>query len=180
MAIVYKGLCRVRYLCEEMARTKQTARLTTFPRTGLPTYQVPHNDLVSASNESETLQKKLDVVNAENVTLKEKLDTAHEQYDAVMKELEKLKSDNTVLKRKNKRKRARVKNTEKELVMMTNRNKLLVSLLHARNKDIKDLGKKIDRLTRKVLHKRAQVEVLRETLVETWWPLKDMPSEHKM
>jgi len=149
-----------------MARTKQTARLKTSPRTGLPTYQVPHNDLVSASNESETLQ--------------EKLDTAHEEYDAVMKELEKLKSDNTVLKRKNKRKRARVKNTEKELVMMTNRNKLLVSLLHARNKDIKDLGKKIDRLTRKVLHKRAQVEVLRETIVETWWPLKDMPSEHKM
>ncbi len=125
MAIVYKGLCRVRYLCEEMTRTKQTARLSTAPRTGLPTYQVlVKNDLVSASKDSETLQKKLDAVKAENVTLKEELDTAHEEYYAVIEALDNLKRDNTVLKRKNKRKCAHVKNTEKELVMMTKRNKL--------------------------------------------------------
>jgi len=133
-----------------MARTKQTARKSTTPRTGLATFQV-------------SLQDQLDTANAKNKRLEKSRKRQRQQVTKLQQELEPLKKELHASKKRN-----------ALLVEIVHVRDMELNDLAKKNDDLK---KENDNLVEKVNHRRQQVYTLRESLVDLILPLDKMSSE---
>lgn len=132
-----------------MARTKQTARESTTPLTGLKTFQV--------------LEKELNTVNAKNKRLKKSRNHQRQQVIKLQQELKPLKKEVHESKHRN-----------ALLVEIVRARDMQLNDLAKKNDDLK---KENDNLVKRVNHRRQQVKTLRESLVDLILPLDKMSSE---